>query len=117
MAGNYNINAERGETFSRVFTWKDAAGNPVNLTGFTAKMEVRTGTPEQPGSLLLSFTTANGRIILGAVAGTITLAAIVADIDAIPAGVYCYDIFLTGSGVTTRLLEGQFKVIEKVTQA
>lgn len=117
MAGNYNLTAERGETLSQVFTWKDGTGTPIDLTGYTAKMEVRTGEVANPGILVLTLTTANGRITLGDEDGTITLNVPVAVIDACEAGIYCYDLFLvSGTGAATRLLAGQFKLLQKVTQ-
>ncbi len=74
-AGKQDFIIEQGGTWSRVLTWKIAGGNPVDLTGYTARMQLRL-TPEDPTIILEFNTTAGptmGTIVLGGVAGTITL--------------------------------------------
>ena len=70
-AGQLNIVVEQGTDLEPVFTWKDSAGNPVDLTSYNAVLQVR----EEVGSTVVLFemSVANGRIILGGVAGTIQL--------------------------------------------
>ena len=70
-AGIYDIVADQGATFQRVLTWKDSTGANVNLTGYSARMQVRRRPSD--GEALVSLTTQNGRITLGGAAGTITL--------------------------------------------
>ena len=36
-AGLYDLSIEQGTVCSRRFTWKDAGGNPIPLTGYTAE--------------------------------------------------------------------------------
>lgn len=73
-AGSYNFTIEQAAKFSRVLTWKDAAGARVPLTGFTATMKI---WDKDTGVLLLTLTTTpdvNGNVItLGGTAGTITI--------------------------------------------
>ena len=40
-AGLYDITIEQGATFQMNLTWKDSTGSPVNITGYTARMQVR----------------------------------------------------------------------------
>jgi hypothetical protein len=41
-AGRYNLSPiEQGADFDRVLTWKDGAGNLVNLTHFNARMKIK----------------------------------------------------------------------------
>lgn len=40
-AGKHNFICEMGATFSRTVTWTDADGTPINLTDYTARMQVR----------------------------------------------------------------------------
>lgn len=61
---------EQGATFDLTFTWADTVTEngtttnvPKNLTGCTARMQVRAGYGKD---VLLEATTANGRIILDA---------------------------------------------------
>lgn len=112
-AGSYNMCIRQGETFSRVITWK-SAGVLVNLTGYTAKMQVRRGSGQ---TVVSELSTTNGRISLGGSAGTITLTIAATDTDDIAIGTYKYDLLLTSSGgVVTNLLEGEFKVVSGITQ-
>jgi len=63
----------QGATFRKRLTWKGPlpAQTPIDLTGCTARMQVR---PEvESSTVLLELTTANGGITLGGVAGTIEL--------------------------------------------
>ena len=65
-----NLKIDQGSTFAKHVTWK--AGNPavpVDLTGCTARMQVREKI-ESPVKLL-NLTTENGGIVLGGAAGTI----------------------------------------------
>ena len=115
IAGTYNINCDQGATLSRTITWTDSARNPYNVTGYTARMHVRTLA--NAASTLVELTTENSRISLGGTAGTITLT-IPATVTAnLTPGLYVYDLELvSGSNVVSRLIEGNFKVKAEVTR-
>jgi hypothetical protein len=114
-AGLYKIWFEQGATFNRVLTWRNPDATPIDLTGYTARMQVRPN--KLSADVLLSLTTQNGRITLGGALGTITL-----DVDAtvaatISAGQFVYDLELISSaGEVTRLIEGAFVVDGEVTR-
>jgi hypothetical protein len=115
MAANYDIVMDQGATFNRVITWQDSQAIPVNLTGYTARMQIRSEVDSSTAAL--SLTTENGRIALGGTAGTITLTVSATDTVAVTAGEYVYDIELvSGSGTVTRLLQGCFTVDAEVTR-
>ena len=106
----------QGATFRKRLTW--SAGTPavpVDLTGCTARMQVR---PEvESSTVLLELTTANGGITLGGVAGTIEL--FVSD-DASTlftwtAGVWDLEIEFPGGDVR-RLAQGSISVSPEVTR-
>ena len=60
----------KGAKFDPGWTWM-AAGVPVDLTGCTARMQVR---PEiESSDVLLELTTENGGIVLGGTTGTVDL--------------------------------------------
>lgn len=91
----------------------DVNGLPVNLTGYTAKMDWRApdGTPG------MSFSDALGNLALGGAQGTVAPTASAAQTAALPGGLLLYDLFLySPSGVVTRLLAGNVNVIPRVTQ-
>ena len=41
-AGHYNFTLEQGATLKKQFTYKDSAGNPVNLNSYSARMQIRS---------------------------------------------------------------------------
>jgi hypothetical protein len=114
MAGTHDIVCDQGATFTRVFTWQDSAGVPINLTGYTARMQVRETVAS--ASTLLSLTTENGGIYLGGAAGTVNLSATATQTAAIAAGCYVYDIELVNGATVYRLVQGQFTVDAEVTR-
>ncbi len=72
-----NLTINQGSTFSKAVTWKTGTPPlPVNLVGCAARMQVRSKVNSDV--VLLSFTTENGGIVLGGVAGTITFAKLTA---------------------------------------
>jgi hypothetical protein len=104
----------QGATFSRVIRWK-ADGANTNLTGFTARAQIRPTAAS--ATTTLSLTTENGRIALGGTAGTITLSISATDTAAITAGRYVYDLELVSAGgIVTRLLQGVVTVSANVTR-
>lgn len=115
IAGLYNITCDQGATFSRTITWTDSARTPYNLTGYTARMHVRTAAAAT--TTLIQLTTENSRIALGGTAGTVTLTIAAADTTVLTPGKYVYDLELvSGGGVVSRIIEGNFVVKAEVTR-
>ena len=113
-ATTYDILIEQGATYSQVITYKES-GVAVNLTGYTARMQVRSTL--ESASTIVELTTANGRIALGGAAGTITLTISATDTAALTAGRGVYDLELvSGSGIVTRLLQGVATISRNVTR-
>jgi hypothetical protein len=113
-ATTYDILIEQGATYSQVITYKDN-GVAVNLTGYTARMQVRATL--ESASTLVELTTANGRIALGGTAGTISLTISATDTAALTSGRGVYDLELvSGSGIVTRLLQGVCTISRNVTR-
>lgn len=110
MAGTYNFTIEQGADFTRTFTWKDSAGALINLTGYTARMKIKTGA-----TTIVSLTEVSG-ITLGGAAGTIVVAINAAATAAYTFSKAVYDLELvSGGGVVTRLLEGKVLLSREVT--
>jgi hypothetical protein len=108
LAATYGFTADKGATFTQVIKWKDASKTPIDLDGYTAEMVVREKTTAS--NVVLTLSTANGRITLGGDDGTITLSVPADDMD-IAANQYTYILELTSvSGEVTRLLMGVFIV-------
>ncbi|WP_396180133.1 hypothetical protein [Flavobacterium sp.] len=114
-AATYNFEIEQGATLARPIVWKDGNGVPVNLTGYSAKMQVRQNTSSQ--EVLLELSTANGKITITPLTGTITLIFGAATTAAITWKRGKYDLELTsGDGTVTRLIEGDINVSREITR-
>ncbi len=115
-AGKYNIIADQGATFSRTATWLGSDSQPINLTGYTARMQVRQRYVSTSTVLSLTSSPAAG-ISLGTSNGEITITVSASSMAAVGAGEYRYDLeLISGSGVVTRLLMGSFTVQAEVTR-
>jgi hypothetical protein len=114
LAATYGFTADQGATFNQVIVWRDSTNTPVDLTGYTARMQIRY---KVSSSVALSLTTENGRITLGGTNGTITLSISASDMEDLPSGPYTYDLELeTDGGEVSRLLMGAFVVRSEVTR-
>lgn len=114
MSAKYNLVCEQNTTFNLQFVIKDD-DTAWNLTNYTAVMTVRPFVGSTTTTVAAS--TGNGRIVLDALNGRVTVTLTPTITAAITAGRYVYDLVLTaGSGGTvTRLLEGKFVVTGAVT--
>lgn len=116
-AFKYKLQIVQGETLAKTFNWK--AGKPValpvDLTGCTARMQIRS----KVGAVahLLELTTENGRIVLGGAAGTVQLNLTAAETSAINwvSGVYDLEIVYL-DGRVRRLISGAVVVSPEVTR-
>jgi len=114
-AGTYNIVCDAGATLTRTLTWRDANDALVSLVGYTGRMQVRADV--ESTSTVLSLTTANGGLTLGGALGTILITVSSTESTTLTAGDYVYDLELvSGTGVVTRLVQGQFTVRAEVTR-
>lgn len=119
-AAPLNLALEQGVTYTRTLTWRlpisgeEEVGDPVDLTGASAQLSVRT---QHGGRLMVTLTSDDdGGLVLGGDAGTIVItfdAAAAMLLDEV-AGVY--DLLITKSDSTTvRLVEGTVSVELAVT--
>ncbi len=111
----FDITINQGATFELTITYKDSAGTAINLTGYTARMQVRE--TYSSSSTVVSLTNGSG-ITLGGAAGTIAIlisATTTAALTAPFSGVYDLEI-VTAGGVVTRLLQGAATVSPEVTR-
>lgn len=126
-AGIYDIIIEQGADWRLVLTWKDAAGNAVNLTGYSGRMQVRESFASK--AKVFDLTTANNMITFPA-AGVIELkipAAVssaapinpakLAWIDGKEVQQLIFDLELVDVfGAVTRLLQGAALFVPEVTK-
>lgn len=115
-AGYCQLTIEQGADWNVVLSsWTDSNGALVNLTGYTAQMEIC----DSPGgdNAYVQLTTSNGKIAIDTVAKTITLQLTAAQTSALTYWKKAvYDLFMTdGSGVVTRLIYGDVIFIPRNT--
>ena len=117
-AAQWDITLEQGATFDKTLTWQDSSTDPataINLTGYTAKMEIRKKYTDAAAQVTLTH--ASG-ITLGGAAGTIRIILSNTFTSSLPAdfsGVY--DLELTsGAGIVTRLVQGSVSVSPEATK-
>ena len=114
-ATNYNTIIDQGANWFITFTYQDSAGVAINITGYTAALQLRSEPSDATAVLSLS-SPSNGITITGAT-GTIAVTASAAQTGAISEGFYYYDLEITsGAGIVTRLVQGQIEVSPQVTR-
>lgn len=113
-AATKNLVFEQRAAFKLRLVWLDKNKKPINLTGYTAKMQVRTTAG---GTLLLDANTTNGYIVLGTLNGVIDFNVPEAIITALTFTSAVYDLVLTpAAGGPIRFIEGKVTVSPGVTQ-
>lgn len=121
----HNITIWQGGTFGLTVVVKDANNAVRDLTGHTARMQIRSSYSSS--SVTESLTTSNGEITVNATAGSLTLtltaartANITVDLNSSskpPKSTYVYDLeLLDASNAVTKLLWGDVTVYGEVTR-
>ena len=118
--GTYRLDIVQGADFDETWTWKDSDGVAINLTGYTARLQVRA--TKAAADKLVDITHATdvntvGKITLGGAAGTIRV-----QLPAVATAAYQWETgewdieLIDSSSVVTRLLEGRAKNSKEVTR-
>ena len=101
----------RGDTWTRGWELRDAAGNPIDLTGASARLHVRDAS----GSVVISASTTDGRLTLTPASGLIYLQVPYAATGLTP-GSYRFDLEVTyANGVRRTYEQNTLIVLEDVT--
>ena len=117
MATAQNLTINQGADWYVNFTYytDTSQTTPVNLTDYTAALQLRSEPYDTIAALSLS-SPSNGIVITG-VTGFIAVHATAAQTSAIQSGSYYYDLEITsGAGIVTRLVQGQILVSAQVTR-
>lgn len=119
MGADFTISHRRRDTFDLEFTLSDSGGGvetPRDLTGWTARMQIRPSPVVVGQAPLATLTTENGGITLTAQGG-VRLFLAPASFVGLAAGSYVYDlIMISPTGVAETLLFGAFVLVESVTE-
>lgn len=75
LAASLNLVVQAGATWTEQLTYKDANGDPIDLTTWSARMEVRASmsAPIATMTLLSSDVSPDPRLVLGGALGTINI--------------------------------------------
>ena len=114
MAVKKNFEVDQGTTFSFTVEYKDSNDAPINLTGATAKLQVR----DTAGGSKLAFTltSPSGGIIIDAVNGKITCKMTPTQTNKLFYPKSSYDLMVTDSNLNkTKLVEGFLTLSRSVT--
>jgi len=125
-AGKYSFTIEQGATVDFEIAYKDSSGNPINLTGYQARMQLRPG----PGSDVLYINLSSSLAVDGTglnlsgsgglkppTSGTIGVYISAVSSSQLSFDLASYDLELASSdGTVTRILEGKVKLSQEVTE-
>lgn len=114
-SANYNTTIDQGADWYINFTYQDSTGTAINLTGYTAALQLRSLPADSIAALSLS--TGSG-ITITAATGLIAVHATATQTGAIDAGKYFYDLEITqtSTSIVTRIIQGQITVSAQVTR-
>ena len=112
----YDLTIYQGANFSQRLTFLQSSdGDPVDLSGFTARMQLRQSVNST--TPLIELTTENGRITLGDAAGTVDLALNASETASLTAGTAVYDLEIVQSETSAdRYAQGSVTIIREVTR-
>ena len=106
---------EKGATYRHRLVWTGANGQPIDLTGCTAKMQVREEVISD--TVLIELSTENGRITITPASGQFDLYIADEDTDhlSLDGGVYDLEVYHP-NGEVTRLCQGVWLFTDEVTR-
>jgi len=126
-AGRYSFIIEQGSTLNFEIQYKDSTNTPVDLTGYSGKMMIRSGyanTNPTTYAILssslsvdgtgLNFSGSNG--VTPPASGSIGIYISAASSSNFTFNTALYDLEITSGSVITRLLEGQVSLSKEVTR-
>lgn len=117
MAATTDLVIDQFATFKTAFRWQTkGTGTPVNLTGYSAQMQIRR-TPADATALVSLTSAANGGITIEGTEGRVNIEISAATTSNLAPGRYVYDLVLTDlSSKKKRLVEGVVIVDAGVTR-
>jgi hypothetical protein len=125
-AGKYSFTIEQGATVDFEIAYKDSSGNPIDLTGYQARMQLRPGPGSNTLYISLSSSLAadgTGLNLSGSgglkppTSGTIGVYISAVSSSQLSFDLASYDLELASSdGTVTRILEGKVKLSQEVTE-
>jgi len=123
-AGKYNIVIEQGATYQVELQYKDSNNQPIDLTGYSGRMQIRPSIGSTTSYLYLSsslqadgtglnFSGSNG--ITSPMSGAIEIYISAATSSLLTFSTGVYDLEIQSGSVVTRLLQGNVQLSKEVT--
>ena len=114
MAVETNISMDANTSFSQNVVWENSSGNPVDLTGYHAYMQVRS---KASNDLIVALSDANGKIVVDTANSQFVIQLQPADTASAPPGIHAYDLLsVAPDGTTTKLIYGSFAIKSTLTE-
>jgi hypothetical protein len=114
MAGQKNFEVDQNATFSFVLEYKDDNGNAIDLTGASAKMQVRD--TKGGAKLAVTLTSPSGGIVIDQPNGKLTIKMTPTQTNKLFYPKSSYDVMVVDSnGNKIKLLEGFMTLNRSVT--
>jgi hypothetical protein len=114
MAGQKNFEVDQNATFSFILQYKDDDGNAIDLTGASAKMQIRDS--KSSTKLAVTLTSPSGGITIDGPTGTVSVKMTPTQTNKLFYPKSSYDIMIIDSNLNkTKLLEGFMTLNRSVT--
>lgn len=114
MAQTYNTVIDQGADWFLNVTWEDVNDDPINVTGYTAALQLRTSPLAR--TYVLSLNTSNGGITVTGATGLFAIHATALQTADIAPGKYSYDLEINSGSIITRLIQGTIEVSANTTR-
>ncbi len=113
----HNITIEQGATWRLEVGWEDESGEPIDLSGWTARMQVREDHASDATLVSLSSEHGEGLVVDGP-SGVVAIEISASATASLPAPLEgCYDLEVEGpGGEVERLLHGCVDIEPEVTR-
>jgi len=119
-AGKYNITVEQGSTLDFKIIYEDSNGAPADLTGYSAKMQIRPDYADLTNTNYLTLSSSldpdGTGLIITPLSGSVNIYINATKTDLFTFDEALYDLELYTSGSVLRLLEGKVKIKKSVTR-
>lgn len=126
-AGKYTFAIEQGTTVQFEIQYKDSANNPINLSGYTARMQIRPDYADNTATTIVNLTTTldadgTGLSMSGSnkttpiQSGSIGIYISAASSSAFNFDEAKYDLEIVSGNTVSRILEGCVKLRKEVTR-
>lgn len=119
-AGRYDFTIEQGTTVDFGITYKDANGNPINLTHYHAKMDIRPDYADYTDTKYLTLSSSvdidGTGLSITPLSGSINIYISAEKSDLLTFDSALYDLEIYSGSYVFRLMEGTVKLRRSVTR-